>query len=394
MPRRSVQQLYYITHLANLPSILDRGILSHQRIEDEGIPFVPVYDAAIVGNRRSRTVGDGRNLWQFANLYFQPRNPMLFRVALVEGRLQDIVVLGVDRDVLNSLAGYISLGNAASQQSEILPLAEGQKAIPEILKWSDNEFWTQEVGMKRKIMSEVLVPGVVPPDYIRTVFVANHEASTVTGEALLAVPGTTPPVVVEPRMFFQPALQRQLTPQLSLAEGDMFFSRLQTLTVSVNTVGVMGKGLASRAKYQFPDVYVRYQDACRTKRIQMGKPYLYKRESSLDEELADEPGTLTSANGETWFLLFATKHHWRQPADIQGIEEGLRWLEARYKTEGITSLAMPALGCGLGKLNWADVGPLMCRYLRSFEIPVRIYLPTESKLPPEQLTKEFLLAEA
>ena len=171
----------------------------------------------------------------------------------------------------------------------------------------------------------------------------------------------------------------------------MFFSRMQTLTVSVDTVRVMGKGLASRAKYQFPDVYLRYQDACRSGRLKMGKPYLYKRESSLDLDLADEPAMLTSANGDTWFLLFATKHHWREPADLRGIEDGLTWLVANYKREGITSLAIPALGCGLGRLEWSVVGPLMCKQLASMDIPVRLYLPAEKHVPDEQITREFLL---
>ena len=96
----------------------------------------------------------------------------------------------------------------------------------------------------------------------------------------------------------------------------MFFSRLQTLTISVNCVGVMGKGLASRSKYQFPDVYVLYQDLCKQKKLQMGKPYLHKREKSLDYELADDPLSLTNGNGETWFLLFPTKDNWRYKADI------------------------------------------------------------------------------
>lgn len=69
---------------------------------------------------------------------------------------------------------------------------------------------------------------------------------------------------------------------------------MQTLAVSVNTVGVMGKGLASRVKYQFPDVYVRYQDVCKTRELELGKPYLYKRESSLDSLLADE-GEITES---------------------------------------------------------------------------------------------------
>jgi hypothetical protein len=121
----------------------------------------------------------------------------------------------------------------------------------------------------------------------------------------------------------------------------------------------------------------------------MGRPYLYKREVSLEQELADGP--LPETNEARWFLLFPTKRHWRERSDINGIEEGLRWIRERYKTEEIRSLAVPALGCGLGGLDWRDVGPLMCRYLADLEIPVAIYLPQEKKVPPEYLTPEFLL---
>jgi len=171
-------------------------------------------------------------------------------------------------------------------------------------------------------------------------------------------------------MFFQPFKKIELTGNLSIVLGDMFFSRMHTLTVSVNCVGAMGKGLASRAKYQFPDVYVIYQDLCRNRILKMGEPYLYKRESSFDYQLADEPETLANANLEAlevnmerWFLLFPTKQRWRERADIHGIERGLQWLRDSYIEQGIKSLAIPALGCGLGWLRWLDVGPLLCKYL-------------------------------
>ena len=79
-------------------------------------------------------------------------------------------------------------------------------------------------------------------------------------------------------MFFHPLVVSYLTPKLYLAEGDLFFSRRQTITISVNTVGVMGKGLASRAKYQFPGVYVFYQDLCRNRKFTMGRLQLYLTE--------------------------------------------------------------------------------------------------------------------
>jgi O-acetyl-ADP-ribose deacetylase (regulator of RNase III) len=67
------------------------------------------------------------------------------------------------------------------------------------------------------------------------------------------------------------------------------------------------------------------------------------------------------------------------------------WICNNYQKEGIKSLALPALGCGLGWLDWQTVGPLMCKYLKNLNIPVCIYLPVEEKTSDELLTKEFLL---
>jgi O-acetyl-ADP-ribose deacetylase (regulator of RNase III) len=89
--------------------------------------------------------------------------------------------------------------------------------------------------------------------------------------------------------------------------------------------------------------------------------------------------------------LFATKRNWRENSDIVGIEQGLQWIVDNYKAEGIKSLAVPALGCGLGGLNWKDVGPLMCRYLSILDIPAVIYLPREKEIPREYVTPGYLL---
>ncbi|MBA7712627.1 hypothetical protein ES703_121610 [subsurface metagenome] len=379
--------LYYITHINNVLSILERGALSHERVKSEDIQFTPIYDAEIVENRRRRETPDGRTLWSFANLYFQPRNAMLYRV-LHEKSTDDIVILAVRPDVLSRPDIFISTGNAAHSASNILPASEGQKVISQIKKDTDKEYWTEEDGSKRKMMAECLVPDVIPPEFVQAIYVASHDAVD-RMKAMLQQPNL--PVIPEPRMFFQPFRKIDITAYLSVIDGDMFFSKMHTLTVSVNCVGVMGKGLASRAKYQFPDVYVTYQDLCRKRKLQMGKPHLYKRESSFDYQLADEPSTLSNANSETWFLLFPTKQHWRHRADINGIEKGLQWLLDNYKNEDIKSLAIPALGCGLGRLMWREVGPLLCRYLAELRIPVQIYLPAEGKVPEELLSQDFLL---
>jgi hypothetical protein len=388
MARRRIDQLYYITHMRNVRSILALGVLSHERVERDGVDYEPIYDREIVESRRTKQAPDGRPLWVFANLYFQPRNPMLYRV-LHEKDPESIVVLGVRQDVLERDDVFVATGNAASSLTELLPAAEGRKRRREILNGVNKEWWNEEDGSKREMMAECLVPDCVPAGLVQTAYVASEDAAAELRKLLSGGRGV--PVVPQPEMFFRPAWRAELTGRLSLLKGDMFFSGLQTLTVSVNCVGVMGKGLASRAKYQFPDVYVRYQDLCRQKVLRLGRPYLYKREVSFDHELADQPQTLSNANSDTWFLLFPTKGHWREPADLAGIDEGLEWVQENSLKEGISSLAVPALGCGLGKLDWRQVGPLLCSRLRTLDIPVQVYLPAERAIPDELLTRDFLL---
>lgn len=388
----SVKALYYITHVDNVPSILQYGILSHQLIQERGLPYTRIYDEEIVARRQNIQAPDGRSLWSFANLYFQPRNPMLYRVVFFGGPegANKIAVVGVKMSVLNRPDIYIADGNAASSPTRILSKHEGTKALPQIRKDIDKEYWTDEGGSKRKIMAECLVPGQIAPEYITEIFVANHE---VAADLRQRIARTDIEIIPQPNMFFQPTKHVVISPKLALVEGDLFFSRMQTVTVSVNCVGVMGKGLASRAKYQFPDVYVYYQDLCRKRTLKMGTPHVYKRESSFDYQLADDPKSLVEMNAATLFLLFPTKQHWRDRGDIYGIEKGLQWLQSNYQAEGIRSLAIPALGCGLGWLDWRDVGPLMCSYLSRLDIPIWIYLPAEKQVSGDLLNPEFLLKE-
>ncbi|HFD39472.1 MAG TPA: DUF4433 domain-containing protein [Anaerolineae bacterium] len=382
-----IKGLSYITHVKNLSSILQRGILSHARIEREGIAYTPIYDRGIVARRKGIVTPDGKSLWTFANLYFNARNPMLYRV-IHERSLEDIAVVCIKPSILERPDIFITTGNARAALSRILPQPGGLKMLPEIKRKVDIVWWKQEDGSKREIMAECLVPDVVGPEYIEAVYVASHKIADKVAAMLRP---RKVRVIPEPNLFFQPRWRRGLTRHLTLVDGDMFFSRMQTLTISVNTVGVMGKGLASRTKYQFPDVYVKYQDVCRSKQLRMGKPYLFKREAMVDYELADEPLSLPRPNAEKWFLLFATKRHWREKSDLAGIKEGLRWIQQNYRKEGIQSLAVPALGCGLGWLEWRDVGPVLCQHLAALDIDVAIYLPRESRVPEEQLTRRFLL---
>ena len=380
--------LYYITHINNLLSILENGILCHRNIEEKKINFTPIYDADIVAARKKKIVTKGKNLWDFVNLYFQPRNAMLYRVIFFSNiNKEDIIIIGLKSNILENGDIFITTGNAASLQTEIIPSVNAKKYLKSIREKTDKEWWASADGSKREMMAECLIPERVGAEYISEIYVSND----MTLNKVKKISGDRFPVIPEPELFFLPSRQISLTETLSLIEGDMFFSRMQTLTISVNTVGVMGKGLAARAKYQFPDVYVKYQDLCKNKILKIGKPYLYKREESLDFILADESEKLTNLNLRTWFLLFPTKTDWREMADLKGIEEGLKWLNTQYKDEGIQSLAIPALGCGLGWLPWGIVGPILCNYLNQLTIPVSLYLPLERRIPEEQLKPDFLI---
>ena len=388
MKNPHVKGLYYITHINNIPSILQQGILSHTLVEAQGVQYTPIYDEQIVNNRQKKNTPNGKSLWEFANVYFQPRNPMLYRVT--QGKKGEIAILRIRPDVLQRPDIFITTGNAASQPTEILPMKEGLAKVFQMWDIINSEWWKEEDGSKRRIMAECLVHGIIPPDLIDTIYVANHATAE---KVKRFVHASKISIVPEPYMFFQPNQKHKVTNQLHLVEGDMFFSQMQTFTISVNTVGIMGKGLASRTKYQFPDVYVYYEDLCRKKTLIMGKPAIYKREAFLDYQLAADPSGLPDINSNKWFLLFPTKRHWKEDSALIGIEEGLQWVCANYKKEGIPSLAMPALGCGLGGLAWQEVGPLMCRYLSQLDITVSIYLPREQEIAADFLKVPFLLKQ-
>ncbi|RKU13731.1 DUF4433 domain-containing protein [Candidatus Poribacteria bacterium] len=387
MRNLDIKNLYYITHIDNLASILERGIFSHERIEEEGLQPAHIYNTDIVNRRRQKNTPDRKSLWSYANLYFQPRNPMMYRVVHEKGA-KGLAVISVSKKILQAPGVFITDGNAANDPTQFYFPSDGLKMLGQQWKIIQNEWWNNLDGSKRKIMTECLVPNSISPEFINSIYVADEETRRSVSEK---VGSRSISVIPEPKMFFQPNSRDKIGDNISVINGDMFFSTLQTLTISVNLQGVMGKGLASRAKYQFPDVYVAYQDACRSRRITEIKPYLYKREGSLDEELADFGADLITPNAVKWFLLFATKRKWRENSRLEDIEGGLDWVRRNFKKQDIQSLAMPALGCGLGGLDWKDVGPLMCKYLHGIGIPVAIYLPRERTIPQEYLTPSHLL---
>jgi O-acetyl-ADP-ribose deacetylase (regulator of RNase III) len=154
--------------------------------------------------------------------------------------------------------------------------------------------------------------------------------------------------------------------------GDLFESRAQTLVNTVNCVGVMGKGVAEQFKLRFPAMFEDYKTRTDRKAVRLGEPYLYRDQSGRQ------------------IVNFPTKDHWRSPSRLADIERGLDYLAAHAAEWGITSIALPPLGCGNGGLEWSEVGPLLYRKLHELPIDVEVYAPYAT--PKHQLTEEFLSA--
>ena len=136
---------------------------------------------------------------------------------------------------------------------------------------------------------------------------------------------------------------------------DIFDSDAQVIVNPVNCKGTMGKGLALEFKHRYPDMFKQYQQDCRTGKLHIGRPRLY-RESTPS------------------ILSFPTKDDWRNPSTLPYIEASLSYFSAHYKMVGIESIAFPKLGTENGGLSWEDVGPLMVRSLAPLDLHVSIYI--------------------
>ena len=149
-------------------------------------------------------------------------------------------------------------------------------------------------------------------------------------------------------------------------KGDLFQSPAQVLVNPVNTVGVMGKGLALDFKHLLPEMYRQYRILCERKQFFIGQLWLYK-------------------SPQKWVLNFPTKKHWRLPSRVEYIEAGLRKFVQVYSKWGIRSIAFPPLGCGNGQLDFrTQVMPLMEEYLRPLPIDIFIYIYSKKKNSSKQ----------
>lgn len=143
--------------------------------------------------------------------------------------------------------------------------------------------------------------------------------------------------------------------------GNILHDQADAIVNTVNTVGVMGKGLALQFKKAFPDNFKVYKKACDDKSLETG---------------AVLSVSLNSVSAPFYIVNFPTKAHWRGNSKLEYIEQGLESLKEEVKRLGLKSVAIPALGSGLGGLDWQQVDQLIQQSLAELsEVEWRVYPP-------------------
>lgn len=144
--------------------------------------------------------------------------------------------------------------------------------------------------------------------------------------------------------------------------GNILDSEAQALVNTVNTVGVMGKGIALQFKKAYLNNYKAYENACQNNEIKVGKMFV-----TLDSN---------TTSGEKVIINFPTKTDWRKPSEYKYIEDGLNNLAEIITKQEIKSIAVPPLGAGNGGLKWEKVKKIIEGKLHHLDADIYVYEPT------------------
>ncbi len=138
--------------------------------------------------------------------------------------------------------------------------------------------------------------------------------------------------------------------------GSLFDVDVRAYVNTVNTAGVMGKGIAAEFKRRYPEMFVWYTIGCRDKHVVPGRVSVWPA-------------------GDKLVINFVTKEHWRNPSRLEWISTGLDDLARVILERNIESIALPALGCSNGKLDFPDVYPLIEHKLANLNTHVIVFAP-------------------
>lgn len=148
--------------------------------------------------------------------------------------------------------------------------------------------------------------------------------------------------------------------------GNLFEDDAQALVNAVNCVGVMGAGIAAEFKRRWPSYFKDYQQICEANGLRPGIVIFHA--------IPDRPGR--------YIVSLPTKDHWKHPSNLVNVHRGLNTLIAMMRKHGVQSVAMPALGCGNGGLDWGDVKTLIDLTAKANpDLDIRVYEPGFDERP-------------
>ena len=158
-------------------------------------------------------------------------------------------------------------------------------------------------------------------------------------------------------------------------EGNLLEAQVDALVNTVNTVGVMGKGIALQFKRAYPDMFQGYARAAKAGELAVGKMHVWATDA---------------AHGPRYVINFPTKQHWKGRSKLEYIEAGLLDLQRVVRELEIDSVALPPLGCGNGGLRWEVVRPLIVAAFAESSVAVTLFEPSgapEAAQMPDRRTK-------
>lgn len=196
--RYGIDFLYHFTHVDNMPSIREHGLLSHNAAHQAGLVTEDISDPDVQELRGDKSVFD-RPLHDYVPLYFNPKNPMLYRR---RARRDDLVILFLDRELLVQDGVAFSDGNAASGPTNFF----NDVSLLDSLDWEciRAEYWNEYQDGTRIRCAEVLVPDVIPFTKIRHICVRTSSTRARFDKLMRETRSSQrpPPVRVDPDLYF------------------------------------------------------------------------------------------------------------------------------------------------------------------------------------------------
>ncbi len=188
-------ELHYITPIENIASIMERGLLSNELATLLNHRSVAMNE---VQRRRDRVrVPNGLRLHQYVNLYFDARNPMMYKI---KEQVEDLCVLLIEPVVLELDQVVIADRNASADYVRFIPSLEGIRSLDfDMVYCEDWRDGNQHAYFRKKSIkcAEVLVPNRISQEFISGAYVASTAA-----KARLESQGFSLTITLNPRMFF------------------------------------------------------------------------------------------------------------------------------------------------------------------------------------------------